>query len=114
MALLTLHQKYYINYSTGLQTSVFLYMKTCTADNCNNPVFAKGFCKFHQWKRTDLKKPKSLVKKERPNKALDEAYYQLAIVLNRKKNGGMCKCDECRNTILSPIGRNVNHLISKG
>lgn len=28
-------------------------MKTCQANNCTNPVFSKGFCRKHQWRRTD-------------------------------------------------------------
>lgn len=30
-------------------------MKTCKADNCNNPVFGKGYCKWHQHLRNDFK-----------------------------------------------------------
>lgn len=32
-------------------------MKACTSPDCTYPVFGKGFCKGHQWKRSD-KKPK--------------------------------------------------------
>lgn len=35
--------------------------KQCTHKDCNNPVFGGGYCKFHQWKRTD-KKQKPLKK----------------------------------------------------
>lgn len=31
--------------------------KTCEASNCDNPRFGKGYCKWHQYLRTD-KKPK--------------------------------------------------------
>lgn len=34
-------------------------MKTCSVDNCINPVFAKMLCRSHQWKRTD-RKPKKI------------------------------------------------------
>lgn len=30
-------------------------MKICNADNCNNPVFGGGYCKYHQYMRTDKK-----------------------------------------------------------
>ena len=30
--------------------------KTCLEGGCNNPRFGKGFCKWHQHRRTDLKK----------------------------------------------------------
>ena len=31
--------------------------KTCNASECNNPVFSKGFCRNHQYLRTDGKAP---------------------------------------------------------
>lgn len=30
-------------------------MKTCLHETCKYPVFGKGYCKIHQWKRTDNK-----------------------------------------------------------
>lgn len=33
-------------------------MKTCQADNCVNPVFGGGFCRWHQHKR--VRKPKKM------------------------------------------------------
>jgi hypothetical protein len=42
--------------------------KTCNKKDCNNPQFGGGFCKWHQYKRTDKKKPspikKTLIKTE--------------------------------------------------
>lgn len=47
-------------------------MRTCSADNCNRPVFGtdkntnKGYCSSHQWMRTDKKKtPKIMEKQEK-------------------------------------------------
>jgi hypothetical protein len=37
-------------------------MKFCNAPNCNNPVFGKGFCRNHQYKREDFDK-RSIVQK---------------------------------------------------
>lgn len=37
-------------------------MKTkrkCSSEGCDNPHFAKDFCQWHQYKRSDLKKPSS-------------------------------------------------------
>lgn len=42
--------------------------KPCTVDNCNNPRFAKGYCKNHQYLRTDKKKPKPIKSKPLVNK----------------------------------------------
>jgi hypothetical protein len=37
-------------------------MKSCEADNCVNPVFGGGMCKWHQNKRTDRKPSKPIPK----------------------------------------------------
>lgn len=34
-------------------------MKTCKNKNCEYPVFAKGYCKYHQYKRTDNRQGRS-------------------------------------------------------
>lgn len=36
--------------------------KPCEVYGCSNPRFAKGYCKSHQYLRTDAKKPKKLKK----------------------------------------------------
>lgn len=36
--------------------------KICNKEGCNYPVFSKGYCKMHQYLRTDKKKPKPLKK----------------------------------------------------
>jgi len=38
-------------------------VKYCKANNCNNPVFGGGYCRFHQWKRKD-KNPYRYVRKK--------------------------------------------------
>ena len=76
--------------------------KTCQKDACNNPVFSKGYCKFHQYLRKDTKnyqykrKPtgeKALFEEiwdERPRvsflsgKELDFSVSIFAHVLNKK------------------------------
>ena len=35
--------------------------KECNKDDCTNPIFGKGFCKWHQFLREDKKKPKKKV-----------------------------------------------------
>jgi len=39
--------------------------KTCKADNCYSPVWGGGYCKNHQWKRTDKKPKKSTFRTKR-------------------------------------------------
>lgn len=31
-------------------------MKICNVDGCNSPVFGKGYCRYHQYLRTDTKR----------------------------------------------------------
>ena len=35
--------------------------KECQFENCCNPVFSHGYCKYHQHKRTDKKAPKQKI-----------------------------------------------------
>lgn len=62
-------------------------------------------------------KPK-LIKKVSAKKLLfiadSNQYYIRAILANRKKNGGECRCDECGEKIKHPNGRNVSHIVSSG
>jgi len=39
--------------------------KICKKEGCNNPVFSTGYCKYHQYLRTDKKKPKSIQAKRK-------------------------------------------------
>jgi len=41
-------------------------MKICNKEGCENPVFGGGYCKYHQYLRTDKKKPKP-IKQQRFN-----------------------------------------------
>lgn len=36
----------------------------CKVDNCKNYSFGKGYCKYHQWKRDDIVKKISYIRKE--------------------------------------------------
>jgi len=40
--------------------------KVCNSEGCNNPVFSKGYCKYHQNQRTDDKWITSLAKRNNP------------------------------------------------
>jgi hypothetical protein len=44
-------------------------MKTCNKIQCNNPVFSMGFCRIHQWMRTDEGYKKMSLFKRKPPKA---------------------------------------------
>ena len=73
-------------------------MKICQAENCNYPVFGGGYCKYHQSKRTDGKKPHSLQyqipKKKDPSELLFSFGYDNQVQMfgdlwhdEKKKNG---------------------------
>ena len=61
--------------------------KTCKHDGCNNPSWSKGFCRFHQYLRTDKKTPakkkqksqlkRSPIKKVSDKKAKRDAAYSV-------------------------------------
>ena len=40
-------------------------MKICDVENCVNPQFGGGFCKWHQHKRTDKKVKKTIIHNQR-------------------------------------------------
>lgn len=65
----------------------------------------------------EKKKPKPIPK--RSKKKLDEIrlskeYYQEAIKVNSLANKGLCKCEECGCTIITPCGNNVCHILGQG
>jgi len=66
-------------------------MKTCLKDGCSNFVFSHGFCKSHQWCRTDPKKPKPL---QNTHKKTGELDLFLAIWNERPHI-----CEECDEPI---------------
>lgn len=39
--------------------------KTCVHEGCRYPIFAKGYCKYHQGYRTDPKRPRKISIKRR-------------------------------------------------
>lgn len=47
-------------------------MKICNVDDCNNFVFGKGYCKNHQYLRTDIKKT---INKVSPKRILENEKY---------------------------------------
>ena len=73
--------------------------KTCIAEDCNNPVFAKLLCLYHQWMRTDKKKKKLYNKKIAP--VSDKRLGELAIYRPRRdkylKENTVCEVRECSN-----------------
>lgn len=57
--------------------------RICDSENCNNPHFAKGFCKFHQWKRPDHKKPE--IKQAKKIKRQSDKSRLQGLIYTRKR-----------------------------
>jgi hypothetical protein len=73
--------------------------RTCSEPDCDYPHFAKGFCKFHQWKRP--KKDAWLHKRKRKeiNRISGKRKKEMAIY-RRKRDVFMKKhevCEVCKN-----------------
>lgn len=60
------------------------------------------------------KKPKIGLRKKNYTESIIEnnKYYHAAIILNRDKNKGSCRCEECNEPIPRPKGINVSHIIA--
>lgn len=69
-------------------------------------------------KRTPIKKKKysitKISKKKKEKITASKAYYATAIEVNKKKNGSICRCENCATEIKNPTGRNVSHIIAGG
>lgn len=72
--------------------------KTCNKDGCDYPVFGKGFCKSHQYLRTDKKK-KNVTKKRtyinpisKKRKGDNEKYFEVKTL----KKKALIECNEWR------------------
>lgn len=59
-------------------------MKVCIVENCNRSVFGKGYCKSHQYLRTDLKQLK-----KRNSKPIKKSGY-----INKISEKGLIKKQE--------------------
>lgn len=83
-------------------------------------IWAKGmlkscYMKLHPYKPIKKSKirPKTSDSRREKIKA-NNKYYLDAILRNKEKNGGICRCDECGEEIKHPTGRNVAHIIGSG
>jgi hypothetical protein len=66
--------------------------KPCTVDDCSNPRFAKGFCKYHQQLRTDKKKPKNYISPVSNKKLKELKIYRKNRLVYLKEHP---KCEVC-------------------
>ena len=81
-------------------------MKLCKVDGCTYPIWGKGYCKKHQYLRSDIStaisnKPRKAIKKLSVKRKLQNDVYlslKKESVLNAKKMGHI-KCFFCGKTI---------------
>jgi hypothetical protein len=80
--------------------------KLCIVPGCNNPIWGKGYCKYHQYLRSDIStvisnKPRKAIKKLSVKRTVqNEAYISLknkSVLEARKK--GKIKCFFCNKDI---------------
>lgn len=79
-------------------------MKQCKVKYCSYPVFGKGYCKFHQYMRNDLAKPKTYTKRIKPvsdKRSLQMEQYlrQKDIAVTEARKSGTIRCFACNKTI---------------
>lgn len=80
--------------------------KTCTADNCSYPVWGKGFCRNHQYMRTDNKKPKK--PKFRSAKEQDRLNNYYPIREEYLQTYPNCEFPECGN-----YSTDIHHMMGR-
>lgn len=85
-------------------------MKTCSHDNCNNPVFSKGFCRYHYPKKSIKRvSDKEKIKKESKKKLLEEDKQFYAGIWDKREH----YCSECGVGICEPSTANFHHILEK-
>lgn len=87
-------------------------MKTCKQEGCTNPVFSKGFCKYH----TPRKAIKKISKKQKEVRVLKQKILEQDLLFyasvwdNRPYNHF---CYECGAGIAEPHNYNFHHILAK-
>jgi hypothetical protein len=77
-------------------------MKTCNHDGCNNPVFSKGYCRYHAPRKPIAKKPYTIAKHSKKTDVqelvyeCDYLFSRLIRQMNADKDG-ICKCFTCEH-----------------
>lgn len=103
--------------------STSIRSKPCTVLGCDNPRFAKGYCKYHQNLRTDKKAPKPINwhrKQHRPSKprkrVKEMSDKQKALIIEKKAVYTLMSetremvCTGCRN-VFDPEMLEHSHII---
>jgi len=85
--------------------------KICQKEGCNNPRFGKGYCKFHQYMRVDLKQKKVVKKQISPisDKLKEELKtYRIVRDIYIKENPNCEICNSLSQDLHHKKGRGKN------
>lgn len=69
------------------------YVKKCNESNCDRPVFSHGFCRYHQYKRNKVTKPKE----SKANKA--RSHWKqgfISPISNKRRNERILYINVCK------------------
>lgn len=75
-------------------------MKLCIVENCNNFVFSKKYCKFHQFKRTDIKKSLNII---------SEKQLKRLKIYRKLRDDYMNNHKICENKFCSNLSEDLHH-----
>lgn len=81
-------------------------IKSKKCSECDNPVFSKGFCRFHQPKKSIKKSRKQTVEKKKETQDKRNVYFEYH--LNK-----CVRSDESGKPIISPTKANICHIFDK-
>lgn len=79
-------------------------MKICKKENCNNPVFGKGYCRNHQYLREDQKQ-------KQEKKFAKSKKHELFYVSVWQKNAH--ECYECGTHLAYYDKKFIHHVVGK-
>ena len=80
--------------------------KNCKRDNCNNPAFSKGLCKFHQPKKS-IKQSRERTKEKKQLQSVKRSLY-FEYHLER-----CIRSEESFKQISNPTRANICHILPK-
>jgi hypothetical protein len=83
-------------------------MKLCQEDGCNYKVFSHGYCKIHQWKRTDVKYKANKQYKQRRIKPISDKRKKNNVTYSKKRSQFLSlpenkKCHICKEKPASQV-----------
>lgn len=90
--------------------------KKCFADNCNFPIFAKGFCKVHQYKREDFNSRKNVGIRKTPLKKVSSKHREALKIYSTLAKEFKSQNPECQANFkgCTRYTQDVHHTMKRG